>query len=210
MIDLNFAIAGVSVPPGAAAPLLHFRLVMRESSGTPVHGVLLRAQVQIRPRSRRHSPAEQERLEELFGTPDRWRDTLRPLLWTQVSLAAPGFTTAAEIDLPIACTYDLEVIAGKYLRALDSGEVPLLFLFSGSVFARAERGLSVEQIPWEKEAEFRLPVSVWRTLMDTYFPGAGWIRLRRETIDALQRVKARRALFTWDDTVDQLIAEAAK
>ena len=48
-------------------------------------------------------------------------------------------------------------------------------------------------------------MNTWRDLMDSYFPGAAWIRLRHETLDALQRFKARRALFTWDETIDALM-----
>ncbi len=205
MLDLNFAVTAASAAANAAAPTLNFRLHISESGGAALHAVLLRAQVQIQPRSRKYSPAEQERLAELFGTPDRWRDTLRPLLWTQASLIAPSFTGSADLDLPVACTYDFEVIAGKYLRALEGGEVSLLFLFSGTTFAKTETGFRVEQIPWEKEAGFRLPVSTWRNLMDSYFPGAAWIRLRHETLDALQRLKAHRAHFTLDETIAELI-----
>ncbi len=205
MLDLNFAITSAAPAPNAAAPTLNFRLHISEAGGAALHAVLLRAQVQIQPRSRKYSPAEQERLEELFGTPERWRDTLRPLLWTHASLIAPPFAGTADLDLPVACTYDLEVIAGKYLRALDGGDVSLLFLFSGTVFAKTETGFRVEQIPWEKEAGFRLPVNTWRALMDSYFPGAAWIRLRHETLDALQQIKARRAHFTLDETIAELM-----
>ena len=44
--------------------------------------------------------------------------------------------------------------------------------------------------------------------MDTFFPNSGWIRLRRETIDALTRYKADRALTSWEDTVERLLKEA--
>ena len=45
----------------------------------------------------------------------------------------PGFEGTTVIDLPITCTYDFEVVAAKYLEALEDGEVPLLFLFSGTM-----------------------------------------------------------------------------
>ena len=65
-------------------------------------------------------------------------------------------------------------------------------------------------MPWEKEAPFRLPVRIWRELMDQYFPGGAWLRLRRESFDALQHFKARRALATWDDAVEALLHEAKR
>lgn len=205
MLNLNFAVIGVSVVRSAAAPMLSFRLRIREGSGTPIHAMLLRAQIQIQPRRRKHATEEQTRLLEVFGTPDRWRETLRSLLWTQASVTTPAFEHDVEIEIPVACTYDMEVLAAKYLSALDSGEVPLVFLFSGTVFSKSENGFHVHQVPWDKEAQFRFPVSVWRELMDRYFPGACWVRLRRESMDALQRFKARNALMTWDDVVNALV-----
>ena len=144
---------------------------------------------------------------ELFGEPARWGDTLRTLLWTHASLMVPGFQNATVIDLPITCTYDFEVVAAKFLESLEDGEVPLGFLFSGTIFTRGQLGFSVEQIPWEKEATYRLPVRLWRDLMDRYFPGSAWIRLRRESFDALYRFKGRHALPTWDDAVESLLRQ---
>jgi hypothetical protein len=44
--------------------------------------------------------------------------------------------------------------------------------------------------------------------MDSHFAGTAWIRLARESFDALARFKARRALPTWEAAVDALCAEA--
>ena len=46
--------------------------------------------------------------------------------------------------------------------------------------------------------------------MDLYFPGGGWIRVSRDTIDALQRFRAARVLPTWDVTFEQLLKEAGE
>jgi hypothetical protein len=170
--------------------------------------VALRCQVQIEPRQRRYSPAEQARLLELFGEPPRWGETLKTVLWTQTSAMVPGFRSQTAVDLPLVCTYDFEVAAAKYFHALDEGDVPLRFLFSGTVFVQGEVGLSVEPVPWHKEAAYRLPVRVWRDLMDRYYPGSAWIRLRRESFDALHRFKGERALPTWDEAIDALLREA--
>ena len=121
-----------------------------------------------------------------------------------------GFTGSCEVDLPVACTYDFEITAAKYFHALDGGEIPLFMLFSGTAFTRGQTGFSVEPVPWEKEARFRLPVRVWRELMDHYFPGGAWIRLRRESFDALHQFRGRRALATWDDAVETLLHDAKR
>jgi hypothetical protein len=208
MSDLAFTIVDARVEPYAVIPTLVFRLQITESSGERIHAIALRSQIQVEPRQRRYSHNEEDLLIELFGAPDRWSDTLKSLLWTQVSLMVPGFEGTTTIDVPIACTYDFEVVAAKYLEALENGEVPLLFLFSGTIFARGQIGFSVEQISWEKEAKYRLPVQLWRQLMDRYFPGSAWIRLRRESFDALYRFKGHHALPTWDDAIETLLREA--
>ena len=206
MPDLIFSVTGARAERHAASPVLSFRLRMQDTAGVPIHAVLLRIQIQIQPRRRRYSALEQERLADLFGAPDRWSETARSLLWTHASLVVPAFEKEVEVDVTVPCTYDLEVASAKYLEALDGDEVALLFLFSGTVFVKTENGFGVEQIPWEKEAAFRLPVETWRDLMESHFPGCGWIRLRRSSLDALRRVKTREALFTWDDVIEALVS----
>ncbi len=209
MTGLSFAIESVRVERYAAAPTLLFRLAIDADATERIDSIMLRCQVQIAPRQRNYSRDEHERLFELFGEPERWAETLKPLLWTHAMLIVPEFQGATKVDLPIACTYDLEVTAAKYFQSLEDGDVPLDFLFSGTVFVRAENGIRIAQIPWSKEAHFRMPVRVWRELMDQYFPGCSWIRLRRESIDALQRFKTARGLLSLDDAVDVLMESAA-
>jgi hypothetical protein len=208
MIDLSFDVVAAQPEIHGAAPILNFRLRICEAASRPIHAILLRCRVQIEPRRRRHSSTEQERLSGLFGEPDRWKDTLRPLIWTQASVAAPAFAGCAECVVPVNCTYDLEVVAARYLYALEDGEVPLTFLFSGTVFSKTDSGFQVEPIPWEKEAAYRMPVRVWRELMDSYFPGSAWIRLRHESLDGLQKFRARHAFISWDDAIEALLAAA--
>lgn len=208
MTDLSFAVIEAQPESHAAVPTLKFRLRIREGSEQPIHGILLRCQVQIDPRRRRHAPAEQDRLLDLFGEPARWSETQRPLVWTQATLMVPPFQGSVEIDLSIACTYDFEVASAKYLYALEAGEAPLHFLFSGTVFAKTDTGFQVSQIPWDKQAAFRMPAKVWRDLMDCYFPACAWIRLRHESLDALQRFRSRNALPTWDATIEALLSAA--
>src|SRR5262245_28313255 len=208
MLDLGFRILGARAEPYAAVPTLSFALRIEEGSGARIHSIALRCQIRIEPGRRPHSAAEQDRLLEMFGEPSRWGTTVKSLLWTHTTVMVPGFRDAVEIEFPIACTYDFEVIAAKYFQALDDGEIPLLFLFSGTVFAQGENGFAVGRVPWEKEAAYRLPVATWRGVMERYFPGSSWIRLRRESLDALQRFKGRRALPTWDDAFAALLAAA--
>ncbi|MBA2282156.1 MAG: hypothetical protein H0W25_13140 [Acidimicrobiia bacterium] len=194
--------------PYAAAPTLLLKLRLTRTEAEPVHAMVLRAQIRIEPQLRRYSPAEEERLVELFGEAPRWGDTLKPFLWTHVSTTVAEFTGTLDIDLPVPCTYDFEVAAAKYLHGLGDGEIPIVLLFNGTIFGYRDGRLVVEPIAWNVEASHRLPVSVWRATMDSFFPDSGWIRVRRDTLDALTRFKADRALPSWEDAFERLLKEA--
>jgi hypothetical protein len=208
MSPVSFDIVGARVEAYAAVPTLDLRL--RITARDPVHALALRCQIMIEPKRRHYGPDEERRLTELFGETPRWGETLRPFLWTNVSTVVTSFTDTTEIDLPIACTYDFEVAAAKYMHALDDGEIPIVAMFSGTVFARSVAGLSASPVSWSEEASYRLPVTLWRDMMDLYFPNSGWLRLRRETIDALHRYKTERALLSWDETFEQLLKQAGE
>ena len=94
------------------------------------------------------------------------------------------------------------------MHAVESGDVPLNLLFSGMVFAEAENGFKAEPIAWNKEARYALPGSTWRTMMDFFFPGTGWLRVPRNTLDRLERFKTERGLHSWDHTFETLLKES--
>jgi hypothetical protein len=206
--SLTFEVVDARPEPYAAIPTLLLRLRIAAAEGEPVHAVALRGQIMIEPQRRRYAATEEEQLVELFGETPRWGDTLRPFLWTHVATMVPSFTGSTEIDLAVPCTYDFEVAAAKYLHALRRGEIPIVLLFSGTAFSMDAGVLRVDPVPWHEEASFRLPVATWRAVMDLYFPNCGWVRVRRDTLDALQRFKASRALLGWDEVLTQLLKEA--
>jgi hypothetical protein len=176
-----------------------------------VHAIALRCQIRIEPARRRYAEGEAERLLELFGETPQWGESLKPMQFAAVGVVVPSFIGATEVDVPVPCTYDFEVGAAKYLHALAGGEVPMLLLFSGTAFRRTDDGrFEVEQVPWSLESRYRVPVAVWRELMDRFFPGGGWIRVHRDTLDALQRFKAERALPTWEDAFAALLKQAGE
>jgi hypothetical protein len=204
--NLDFGIEGAEVPEFAAVPSLLFKLRIENLEEEPIRSVALNTQIRIAATQRHYAAAEQERLLELFGAPHRWKDTLRSLLWTHSVLQVPRFSGSTVVDMPVPCTYDLEVVATKYFYALEDGEVPLEFLFSGTVFYAAEGGrLQTARISWEKEAEFRLPVRLWKEMMERYFPNSTWIRLRKDAFDELYDYKIRMGLPTWEATVEALL-----
>ncbi len=208
MSELTIEVLDARAEPYAAVPTLLLRLAITEPSGDPVHAIALRTQIQIEPQRRRYSKDEELRLLELFGEQPQWGESLRPFLWTHANAMLTGFTDHTEIDLPVTCSYDFEVAAAKYLHSLDDGVIPLALLFSGTVFARRGGVVSVQPVAWHVEASYRLPVKVWRDLMDLYFPNSGWIRLRRDVIDSLTRYKAERAIPSWEDAFEMLLKEA--
>jgi hypothetical protein len=208
MSNLSFSIADVFAERYAAAPQLTARLRIEESTGEVIHAMALRCQVRIEPQRRQYSADEESGLLDMFGTRDRWFDTLKPFMWMQCSAMVQGFTAITEVDLVMPCTYDFEVTWSKYLHALRAEAIPVVFLFSGTVFTRGTNGFGVEQIPWDCEARYRIPVTVWRDMIEHYFPNSGWLRLTRDTIESLAHYKAVRGLTTWDEAVDSLLAKA--
>jgi Family of unknown function (DUF6084) len=206
--ELEFGVDGAEPARYAAAPTLTFRLRV-DSGGREIRSVLLDVQIQIAARKRPYDGAAEERLVELFGTPDRWGDTLRTLPWARSTVVVPPFSGAAVVDLPVTLTYDLEVAASRYLYALEEGKVPLELLFSGTIFySGPDGGLQTARVPWTGEAEYELPASAWHDTMESHFPNSAWIRLDRERFDRLDAYRTRRAIPTWDALMDSLLEDA--
>jgi Family of unknown function (DUF6084) len=210
MAELVFDCVDVRSDRWAAGPTLVFRLRVAETTGERVHAIALRCQIRIEPQKRRYAPAEGERLNDLFGDSSRWADTLKPLQFANTSVMVPSFTGSAEVDLPVPCTYDLEIASTSYFHALEEGEIPLVLLFSGTLFTKGDNGFSVSQVPWHKEATYRMPVAEWRSMMDTFFPGGGWLRVSRSTLEALGQYKNARAIPTWELAISGLLDDASR
>jgi hypothetical protein len=207
MPDLNFHIESAGVLEFAATPSLLFKLRIENRGAETVRSITLNTQLRIKANWRPYSAGEQEKLWEVFGEKQGWAQTLQSLLWTHATTVVPVFTGSTVVDLPIPCTYDFEVVSAKYFHHLENGEVSLEFLFSGTMFYEGEAGLQAAQISWEKEAEFRLPVALWRQAMEHYFPNSAWLRLRRDTFDRLCEYKARHGLPTWEAAIEKLLGD---
>lgn len=208
MPDLEFACLGADADRFAIGPTINVHVRITETTGASIHGLALRCQLRVEPVRRGYNDDEGVRLSDLFGERSRWGDTLKPLQFAFVSLMVPGFTDSTDVVLQIPCSYDVDVAAHKYLYALEQGTVPLLLLFSGTIFTTGPAGIAVFPVPWHKEARLDLPVAVWRSAMEQHFPGTAWLRLSRERFDALYLYRSRHGLTGWDDTVDRLLKEA--
>lgn len=210
MPDLRFRIDSASAVPFAAAPLVVFKLeVVNDDDRAHVHCGVLRCQIQIEAAGRRYDAAEQRRLLDLFGEPERWSKTLKTMLWTHTTIALPQFAERTVIDVPVPCSFDFNIAATKYFDGVQAGDVPLNFLFSGTVFYESpdDRTLQVGPIPWDKEASFRLPAATWRELMDHYYPNGAWLRLHRDSFERLAAFKRRHGIPTWEEALDRLLPD---
>ena len=191
----------------AVAPVLALALdIVSAPAEERVHTIILDCQVQIEAPQRRYADSEKAALTELYGTPDRWSTTLRTLHWTHAHVTVPAFAGATRVDLHVPCTYDFNIAVTKYFDALSDGEVPIRLLFRGTIFYESPSGaLQVGQLPWTLEATHRLPVSIWRAMMNHYYPDGAFLQLRRDVFDRLHRFKTDRGLPTWEDAISQLL-----
>jgi hypothetical protein len=204
--NYEFSVVDIFAEPYAAAPQLTARLRIQESTGQAIHAIALRCQVRIEPQRRRYEEADESGLRALFGERDRWAETLKPFLWMQSSAMVQGFTEITEVDLPLPCTYDFEVTGSRYLHAVTDGTVPLALLFSGTVFTKGANGFGVEQVPWDCEASYALPVAVWQQMIESYYPNTGWIRLDHDVLTSLADFRSSQGLTTWEETLQTLLA----
>jgi hypothetical protein len=206
--DLTLQVTAASVVPFAATPTLAFAVrVANQPADEPVQSIALRCQIRIEAARRAYDRTQAVPLLDLFGAPDRWSQTLRDMFWTNATAQVSSFVGSTTLDLSVACTFDFNVAATKYFYGLAEGDVPLVFLFSGSVFYQGASGsLQVSPISWEKESRFRLPVATWRELMEAYYPNTHWLVLRHDVFDRLYRYKQQHGIPSWDAALERILA----
>lgn len=210
MPDLHFQVETAEATRNAASPQLTFKLRITNSEPEPIHSIALRVQVQIEPTRRRYTAEEQEHLKELFGEAERWGKTLHSLLWTNANVSVSAFKGSTVVEVPVPCTFDFNVAVTKYIYGLEGGELPTTLLFSGTVFYAGAVSLQVAQIPWNLEASYRLPVSVWKEMMDLYYPNTAWITLRRDVFERLYEFKSRHGIATWEQALERVLDASAE
>jgi hypothetical protein len=133
---------------------------------------------------------------------------MKSMLWTHADTVVSPFTGETTVNLPVNCTFDFNIAATKYFAGLEGGEIPLLFLFSGTIFYQNEFGaLQISQISWNKESNFSLPASIWHKMMEAYYPNSNWLRLERETFERLLAFKTKHGIPTWEQVLEKLLPE---
>lgn len=207
MPDLKFSIIGAAPVQYAAVPMLGFRLsVVSSDPQETIYTVALRCQIQLDVTRRLYTAAEQANLKDLFGSPDRWGQTLKSMLWTHASVVVPQFTGSTEVQVQVPCTFDFNVAATKYFHGLAAGDLPLNFLFSGTTFYRDAVGaVQVAPISWDQESKFRLPLDSWREVMDMYYPNTAWMCLRRDVFERLYKLKVENGITSWEQLLEELL-----
>ena len=164
MTEFEFSVLDIFAEPYAVAPQLTARLRIEEShrrsrsTRSPCAARCGSSRSAGATTGRGGRPARPvRRPRALAATPSSRSCGCSATPWCR---ASPG---ATEVDLPLPCTYDFEVTGSKYLHALRRRHgARSRLLFSGTVFTRGSRGFGVEQVPWDCEASYDLPVAVWR------------------------------------------------
>lgn len=189
--------------------MLNFKLrVTNADAAEAIRNVMVQCQIRFDVTLRRYSRNEQAKLVELFGETARWGDTLKGMLWTHTNVVVHPFTGETDFVLPVPCTFDFNIAATKYFYGLEEGEVPLCLLFSGTIFYQDQEGaLQISQIPWEREANYGLPVKVWKQMMDIYYPNTAWLNIRRDVFERLREYKAARSITSWEKAFEALLLD---
>ena len=203
---LVFTVLGAEPIEYSATPGVRLHLHVTEPEGRDVYTIALSTQVHIEPARRVYDDETKARLVELFGAPERWGATTNPFMWAKIECLVPQFSGSTAFTIDIPCTYDLEVASAKFFDSLRDGDVPLGLHFNGTIMYRGDDDrLQVVLVPWSCSAKWRLPVDVWKRTIAAHYPGGGWVRLARETLDELAARKAQRGLHTFDAVVGELL-----
>lgn len=185
MPELLFAVESIEAERHSVSPQLAVRLcVINADPSTQVRSISLDAQVRIHASVRKN------------------------LFWTQAGCHVPPFSGSCTAKLLLHCSFDFNVAATRYFHRMSGGQVPLEFLFSGTViYADADGALRAEQVPWTKEAHYSLPVRVWQDMMNYHYPDTVWLRLPRSVFERLQRYRSDHGLPRWEQAVAELLED---
>jgi hypothetical protein len=208
MLELQFTVEDAQPERFAAAPLINFRVRAEcRDARARICNVMLQCQIRIEAPLRGYGAGEQDKLSDVFGAADRWSNTLHSLLWTHSTLIVPSFERSCTFLLPAPCSFDFNVAATKYFHGLEAGDVPLLLLFSGSIFYDDGGSLQIAQVGSTQEASYRLPVRVWQDMMSHYYPESSWLRLSHDLLERLRQYKQRHGLADWEHALARLLVE---
>jgi hypothetical protein len=163
MPDLQFNVDSLAADSSQA---LNLRLRISNSvSGEQIQSASLNIQMQLQPARRRYTHDEKVALQTLFGEPELWHKSMRPLFWANMSISVPAFLGSTVIDLKTPAASSFSDAAITFCQVLRQGDIPLDLLFSGTVSYLAGGFVQTAFIPWSKEISCRIPIGVWRESM---------------------------------------------
>lgn len=209
MPDLAFAVIGARAVADGLAPLLEFDLeICNRPENEDIRALLLQIEILVLASGHDCPVAQREAGRRVLSAAE---STAPPgaRLWARVQATAPAFAGRVVVPLVVPCSYDLNLAATRHFSALQDACATLAFRVSGTmIHARAGDGLQVEPVPADREAIFSLPGAPWTAMMERRYPGSAWLYCRRDVITRLQRFRVQRALESWDDTLEVLLAAA--
>ena len=165
MTDVTFAVIEVEPEPYAVTPILNARLGIAAVGDEPIHAIALRCQVRIEPhaarllRRRGRGPGRPVRAAGALGHHHAHfpvaadhrdgaglhrRHAGQPAAGMHLRLRGGGFEVSA-----------------RPARRHGAAAVPV----QRNGFLQGTRGFAVQQVPWDREDRFDMPVSVWRDLI---------------------------------------------
>jgi hypothetical protein len=207
--EVTFEVLGAAHEPFAAQPTLRFELSVFEPTERPIYAISVTAQINFDPARRDYDAQTKQDLYEIFGAAERWPSTTRSFLWCHASAMVHSFTGATTFGLEVPCTADLEMVASRYISALPDGDVPLTMHFTGRVMYQGpQRQVQVLHIPWSTSAQYRMPVSIWKDMMNHHHGKSGFLVLHDDTLAELKRYKRIRGLHSFDGVVLDLLERA--
>lgn len=207
MPDLHFEATGARALTSALVPTIAIDCDVRnEPPEEKIQTAILRCQIQIEAPRRPYSVEEQTNLRSLFGEPDRWSLTLKPLHWTSVSAVLPTFRDTTSFSLEVPCTLDIRIAASQYFLGLRDGTVPLTLLFSGSIFYELAGGrLQAFPVSWKSEARLQFPTALWKDVIDLYYPYSSFLALRRDVFERLHAFKVETGSASFEDAIELMM-----
>lgn len=206
----TWQVTGVEPERLAVTPTLRFALRIGCPPARRVQCILLSVSIRVAAPLRSYNREDRDRLQAVFGTDEQWRDSLRDLVWARPTVTVPQFVGETTVEVPVSCGQDIDLATASYLSALRDGDVPLRFLFAGTVFYESDGRLRTAQIPWEGEAMYRIPADSWHRLRERYFGPYSWIRLGDEVANRLRAYQTTGAHPTAEAAIAALLAERSQ
>jgi hypothetical protein len=96
----------------------------------------------------------------------------------------------------------------------EEPQIPFKLVFYGSAIYQTFDSQIFNFFPFPqlppKQAEFKLPASVWKTMMENHYGQSRWLRVREELFLKLSKYVETNRLASYDEALSRLIEEALK